>query len=102
MSDQLRSWLRTIVPAAWSTLVAYLVTLGAPAWLVDALGDAGPTLVVPLVLAAVYAGLRRIEPHMSPLLTRILLGSNTPPDYPPASTGRHAADTAEGSTPPRG
>ncbi|GAA2772710.1 hypothetical protein [Saccharopolyspora taberi] len=99
MSDQLTSWLRTTVPAVWAALVAYAVTAGAPGWLVDALGDAGPTLVVPLVLAAVYAGLRRLEPHMPPWLTRIVLGSNVPPTYPPATTGRHAAGTA---TPPRG
>lgn len=94
MSDQLTSWLRTVVPAAWSAVVVYAVTLGAPAWLVDALGTAGPTLVVPLVLAAAYAGLRRLEPHLPPWATRILLGGNTPPTYPPTddtSNGRHAA-----------
>ncbi|MGW5645075.1 hypothetical protein ACWEV3_41040 [Saccharopolyspora sp. NPDC003752] len=81
MSDQLTAWLRTIVPAAWSALVAYLVTLGAPTWLVDGLGDAGPTLVVPLVLAAVYALLRRIEPYLPPLLVRLLMGSTKQPVY---------------------
>lgn len=81
MSDRLRSWLRTVVPAAWSALIAWLGTVGAPAGLVDALGDAGPTLVVPLVLAAVYAGLRAAEPHLPVWATRILLGSNEPPSY---------------------
>ncbi|MGI8308782.1 hypothetical protein [Saccharopolyspora hattusasensis] len=81
MSDQLRSWLRTVVPAAWSALVAWLVTAGAPDWLTDPLGDAGLTLVVPIVLAAVYAGLRKVEPHLPPWATRVLLGSNTPPSY---------------------
>ncbi|PKW19849.1 hypothetical protein [Saccharopolyspora spinosa] len=82
MSDQLRSWLRTVVPAAWSTLVACLVTAGAPAWLTAPLGDAQDVLVVPLVLAAVYAGLRKAEPHLPPWATRVLLGSNTSPTYP--------------------
>ncbi|MEV5543129.1 hypothetical protein AB0L13_40540 [Saccharopolyspora shandongensis] len=91
MSDQLTAWLRTVVPAAWSALVAYLVTLGASAWLVDGLGDAGPMLVVPFVLAAVYALLRWAEPHLPPWLTRIVLGSNTPPTYdPPAKSHPHA------------
>ncbi|MBB5155098.1 hypothetical protein [Saccharopolyspora phatthalungensis] len=44
---------------------------------------AGDVLVVPLVLGAVYALLRWAEPQMPPWLTRILLGSNTPPTYPP-------------------
>lgn len=81
MSDQLTAWLRTVVPAAWSALVAYLVTLGAPEWLVDALGDAGHTLVVPLVLATVYVLLRWAEPYLPPAITRVLLGSNQPPTY---------------------
>ncbi|MGW5647508.1 hypothetical protein [Saccharopolyspora sp. NPDC003762] len=81
MSDQLTAWLRTIVPAAWSALVAYLVTLGAPVWLVDALGDAGPTLIVPLVLAAVYALLRWAEPRLPTPFARVLLGSARPPTY---------------------
>ncbi|MGW1680567.1 hypothetical protein [Saccharopolyspora sp. NPDC002376] len=88
MSDQLTAWLRTIVPAAWSALVAYLVTLGAPDWLVNALGDAGPTLAVPMILGTVYAGLRALEPRMPAWLTRIVLGSNTPPIYSSAGDGK--------------
>ncbi|PKW12610.1 hypothetical protein [Saccharopolyspora spinosa] len=82
MSDQLTAWLRTKVPAAWSALIAWLITVGAPDWLTDPLGDAGNTLVVPVVLAAVYALLRKAEPHLPPWATRVLLGSNTPPTYP--------------------
>ncbi|MER5388385.1 hypothetical protein [Saccharopolyspora sp. NPDC002686] len=94
MSDQLTAWLRTIVPAAWSAVIAALVTAGAPAWLVDGLGDAGSTLVVPLVLAAVYALLRWAEPYLPAPIARVLLGSTRPPTYtPPRSTteqdGRH-------------
>ncbi|MER7014574.1 hypothetical protein ABT324_24380 [Saccharopolyspora sp. NPDC000359] len=81
MSDQLTAWLRTIVPAAWSAVIAALVTAGAPAWLVDGLGDAGPTLVVPLVLGVVYTLLRAVEPRMPAWLTRILLGSSKAPAY---------------------
>ncbi|MGI8308129.1 hypothetical protein [Saccharopolyspora hattusasensis] len=81
MSDQFRSWLRTVVPGAWSTLVAYLVTLGAPEWLTGPLGAAGDVLVVPVVLGAVYALLRVVEPHLLAWLTRLLLGSAKPPVY---------------------
>ncbi|SDZ44899.1 hypothetical protein SAMN05216215_10752 [Saccharopolyspora shandongensis] len=81
MSDQFTAWLRTIVPAAWSAVIAALVTAGAPAWLVDGLGDAGPTLVVPVVLAAVYALLRWAEPRLPVPISRVLLGSARPPIY---------------------
>ncbi|MCA1195145.1 hypothetical protein [Saccharopolyspora sp. 6V] len=84
MNDQLRAWLRTTVPAAWSAMVAWLITAGAPQWVTDPLGDAGPTLVVPLVLGAVYAALRAAEPHLPVWAARLLLGSATPPTYPPA------------------
>ncbi|WP_190822547.1 hypothetical protein [Saccharopolyspora pogona] len=81
MPDQLTAWLRTIVPAAWSALIAWLITAGTPDWLTDPLGDAGPTLVVPIVLAAVYALLRWAEPRLPAWLARLLLGSATPPTY---------------------
>ncbi|RKT88487.1 hypothetical protein SAMN05421805_1011507 [Saccharopolyspora antimicrobica] len=77
--------------------IAALLTAGAPAWLVDALGDAGPTLVVPIVLGAVYALLRWAEPRLPAPIARVLLGSTRPPTYtPPSSTpdepdGRHRA-----------
>lgn len=61
-SDRLTAWLRSTVPAAWSALVAYVVTLGAPVRLTDGLGYAGPALVVPLVLATVHALLRWCGP----------------------------------------
>ncbi|MEU5848927.1 hypothetical protein [Saccharopolyspora shandongensis] len=90
MSDQLTAWLRTTVPAAWSTLVAYLVRLGAPEWLTEPLGSASDVLVVPLVLGAVYVLLRAIEPHLPAWLTRLLLGSARQPMYTPHS--RSAAE----------
>ncbi|QIZ36589.1 hypothetical protein [Saccharopolyspora sp. ASAGF58] len=82
MSDQLTAWLRTIVPAAWSALIALLITTGTPDWLTDPLGDAGNTLVVPVVLGGVYALLRWAEPHLPAWAARVLPGSNTPPTYP--------------------
>lgn len=81
MSDTLTSWLRTVVPALWSALVAWLVSLGVPQAVTDALGGLGQTVVVPLVLAAVYAALRAVEPHLPDWLTRLLLGSAKVPTY---------------------
>lgn len=84
MNDQLRAWLRTTVPAVWSAVVAWLITAGAPQWVTEPLGDAGPTLIAPLALGAVYAALRAAELHLPVRATRLLLGSTTPPTYPPA------------------
>ncbi|WP_328609102.1 DUF6519 domain-containing protein [Amycolatopsis sp. NBC_00345] len=81
LGNQLTSWLRTVVPGLWATLVAWLVSLGLPASMTDWLGGLGNQLIVPVVLAVVYALLRRLEPTMPPWLTRLLIGSNRPPSY---------------------
>lgn len=89
MNDMLTSWVRTTVPAAWSTVIALAAVHGllpgdavAPARSI-----AGPVLV-PFTLAVVYAGLRWLEtqPWMPRWLTTLLLGSARPPAYPPPST----------------
>jgi hypothetical protein len=81
MSDRLTSWLRTVVPGLWSALVAWLVTLGLPESFATTFGGLGDVVVVPIVLAVVYAALRWIEPMLPDWLTRILLGSAVPPVY---------------------
>ncbi|SDD86922.1 hypothetical protein [Actinokineospora iranica] len=81
MSDRLVSWLRTVVPVAWSALVAWLVSLGAPDYLTTALGGAAELLVVPIVVGAVYPIARTIETRLPDWLTRVLLGSAKPPTY---------------------
>ncbi|WP_409466611.1 DUF6519 domain-containing protein [Amycolatopsis sp. GA6-003] len=81
LGDHLTSWLRTVVPGLWSALVAWLVSLGLPSSVTDAVAGLGNQVIVPLVLAVVYALLRQLEPKMPPWLTRVLLGSNRPPSY---------------------
>jgi len=83
MSDQLTSWLRTVVPGLWAALIAWLVSLGLPDSVVAAMSGLGTTAIVPLVLAGVYAMLRSLEPRLPPWLTVVLLGSNRPPTYTP-------------------
>lgn len=83
MSDRLVAWLRTVVPALWASLVAYLVSeLGLSESLAGFLDGLGQQLVVPAVLAGVYALLRWLEPHLPNWLTALLLGSARPPTYP--------------------
>jgi hypothetical protein len=81
LGNQLTSWLRTVVPGLWATLVAWLVSFGLPASMTGWLGGLGNQVMVPIVLAIVYALLRRLEPIMPPWLTRLLIGSNRPPSY---------------------
>lgn len=88
MADKLTAWLRTIVPTLWSTLIAWLVSLGLPPIVTDALSGLGELVVVPLVLAAVYAGLRWLEPRLPAWLTVLLLGSNKTPTYTLEQFGR--------------
>jgi len=54
----------------------------------DALDGLGGILVVPLVLALVYAGLRWLEQRVPPWLAAVLLGSSSQPIYvPPPERG---------------
>ncbi|MEV5721172.1 hypothetical protein AB0L41_45525 [Amycolatopsis mediterranei] len=80
-SDRVTSWVRTVVPGLWSAGVAYLVALGLPAWLTEPANGLGQTAAVPIVLGAVYAGLRWLEPRVPSWLARFLLGSSRPPTY---------------------
>jgi hypothetical protein len=88
MSDKLTAWVRTVVPALWSALVAWLVSLGLPPAVTDAIAsmsDEATMLVVlggvPAVLSVVYAALRWLELRMPAWLARILLGSIKTPNY---------------------
>lgn len=86
MTALLTSWLRTVVPACWAAAVSLLVVHGLlPAALTDAADHAADTVVVPVVLAVVYAGLRWAEaqPWMPSWATRLLLGSTSTPTYLP-------------------
>lgn len=83
MSDRLRSWLRTVLPGAWSVLVLWLVSLGLPQSFADWLNsDAVVTQVVQVAAGAVvYAFLRWVEPVLPDWLTRIFMGSAKQPQY---------------------
>lgn len=91
MSDLVISWLRGVVPGAWSALVTALLawaTASAP-WLLqllDALNidlgsPAAVAFVMALVLAVWLAVWRRIEPHVPDWLSRIAMGSALTPAY---------------------
>jgi hypothetical protein len=84
MSDRLTAWVRTVVPALWSALVAWLVSLGLPPAVTNAAAGLVEILVVPVALGAVYAALRWLEKRVPPWLAVVLLGSAKTPIYSPA------------------
>ncbi|UUV34370.1 hypothetical protein NQK81_13245 [Amycolatopsis roodepoortensis] len=101
MNAQLTSWLRTVVPGLWAGLVAWLVSLGLPDTVTTAVAGAGEAVVFPVVLAAVYALLRRAERHLPDWLTRVFLGSAKVPTYG-TFTQRPGTVTVDLTRPPGG
>lgn len=81
MSDKLTAWVRTVVPGLWSALVAWLISLGLPPAVTGAVAGLADQLVVPVVLAAVYAALRWLEPRLPGWLAVVLIGSARTPAY---------------------
>lgn len=88
MSDRLTAWVRTVVPALWSALVAWLVSLGLPPAVTDAVAGLSDEVtllvvlvVVPAVLSVVYTVLRWVEQRVPRWLAAILLGATRQPVY---------------------
>lgn len=96
MSDRLTAWVRTVVPTLWAALVAWLLSLGVPAGLLDAAGGLVEPLLVPVALAAVYAGLRWLEPRLPRWLAVVLIGSPRTPTYVGSRDSRITYMTRDG------
>ena len=87
MTNKVTSLLRTVVPAWWASVVAWLVGLGLPEDAAKWLNGAVDVIILPAVLAVVYAAIRWIEPRLPVWLRRALAGSTRTPSYEP----RHRA-----------
>lgn len=88
------SFIRTYVPLAWGALVGYLVTLVpalAPVLNDPGVGDGVTTLIIGVCVVLWYALARMIEPHLPPVLTRLIIGANTQPTYLGGPTGEAQA-----------
>ncbi|PFG33645.1 hypothetical protein [Sanguibacter antarcticus] len=91
LSDRAVSYLRTVIPVAWGSLVGLLLGWVAPhlpgelgAALANLLGgEAALALVSGLAIAGWYALWRRVEKRIPDCLTRIVLGSAAAPSYSP-------------------
>lgn len=83
LSDYITSWIRTTIPVAWGALLTWLATLIPP--LGDLLNSQAATSLNVIIAGALtiawYSLWRKIETHLPPWATRIVLGSNTPPTY---------------------
>lgn len=89
LSDRAVSYLRTIVPVLWGSIVAQLLAAISPhlpsnlgTALADWLGgEAAIALVTAVAIAAWYWVWRRVEPLIPDWLTRLVLGSARVPEY---------------------
>lgn len=82
MTDRLRSWIRTTMPALWGTVAAWLVSTGVIAPDAAAEVQAGLTAAAtPVAVGLVYAAARWAEPRVPTWAARLLLGSAVPPKY---------------------
>lgn len=101
LSDRAVSYLRTVVPVAWGSLVALLLQLASahlPADVVTALADwlGGPAavaLVTTVAIAAWYWAWRHLEPRVPDWLVRLVLGSAAQPTYAPVDADGTATIT---------
>lgn len=74
------SLLRLGVPSAWGGAVAWGSSHGLH--VPDAVAMGVQWAVMLVATAGWYAGWHAVEGHLPAWLTRLLLGSNTPPRYP--------------------
>jgi hypothetical protein len=82
MSDKVISWLRTVVPALWGLLVAYLVTrVPALSGIADGLNGIGLSILVPIAVAAWKLVFNAAESALPSWLTAVLLGHPAAPMY---------------------
>jgi hypothetical protein len=87
----LTSILRTIVPALWGSLIAWLIgalPILAPLQAdLTGLSDVILPIITAVIIGAWYAGWRWLEPKLPDWLTRAVLGSAKTPSY----NGKHEA-----------
>lgn len=83
MTDRLIALIRTVVTGWWASVAAWLVGLGIPEAATEWVNDALDVVILPAVLAVVYAAIRWAEPRIPVWLRRALAGSTRTPSYEP-------------------
>lgn len=85
ISDKVVSYLRTVVPVLWGSVVSFILQfvgsdLNEP--ISNALNSEPVGIAVTAIVIGVWYWLwRRVEPHIPDWLTRIVLGSAKAPTY---------------------
>ena len=91
LSDTLVSIIRTVIPAAWGSLFAYLLTLVPALHILEEQSDALGQVFTLVVIGAWYASTRALEPRLPEWLRSILFGVATAPDYDEHLGGTYGA-----------
>jgi hypothetical protein len=113
MSDRIVSWIRTVVPSLWGSLIVWLLAQ-VPALVgvletlhIDPQSPAVVGLVTTVAIGAWYALWRWVEPRIPDWLTRLVLGSAQAPTYTaqvvqtlPVHIEASTGTTTTGYTPP--
>jgi hypothetical protein len=84
VTGYLVSWIRTVVPSLWGTVIGFAISLGViPTGMVGEARDIGTAVLVPICISAFYAVARWLETRTwAPRkLVQALLGSANPPQY---------------------
>jgi hypothetical protein len=88
MTDRLIALIRTVVTGWWASVAAWLVGLGIPEAAAEWVNDALDVVILPAVLAVVYAAIRWAEPRIPDWLRWVLAGSTHTPTYRAADKQR--------------
>lgn len=83
MSDYIASILRTIVPASWGALIAWVVTqVALPEVVAEFVASAAVSgFITAVAIGGWYALWRKIEPRVPAWLVTVVLGYAKPPTY---------------------
>jgi hypothetical protein len=81
LNDKLISWLRTVLPYAWSLLVAWLVSHGLPHEVTDWLSGMGEQITNLVIAGVLYGFARWVEPYLPGWLNVLFFGSPATPTY---------------------
>lgn len=81
LSDTVVSIIRTVVPAAWGSLIAWLLTLVPALAIVEDHVTSISQVATLVVIGLWYSATRALEPKMPEWLRSILFGVATTPEY---------------------
>lgn len=102
IGDYVASWLRTTVPVLWGMLLTWVASLipGISNYLNSQAMIGIGVVIAGAVTVVWYSVWRKVEEHLPPMLTRLLLGANSRPVYPAVIDGQVLRSTTSSPNPP--